>query len=351
MRGTWIRNAPTWAWVAAGIVALATIAPALAGQETENDDGTSKKKVRVVVKEKSPSEKGSAYLGVSLTEDTESPEGGARIDRVLDDSPAEKAGLKEGDVVVAFRDQTIRGPASLTKQIQTAKPGDKVPLSVIRDGKRETVTVEMGERRRNIVHLVLPDHEEDLVVPLPDMESLNLTLGRTKEDMERQAQRMKELQIVTEGLGRAGRGYTVWFGRPKLGVEMVTATPELREFLGGPKDAGVIVGKVISGSAAEKAGIKVGDLIVSADGDRIGDPSDLVEALADKDGETVEIELVRDKRTVRIRAAIPENQIEQPAGPRAFAPLHPPAVPPLPAAPMPTTAPLPPAAPEVDEVI
>ena len=330
MRGTWIRTAAAWAWALTAIVALGAIAPALAGEEVVKD-------VKVVVKEKPTSEKGGAYLGVSLSEETENPEGGAKIDRVLDDSPAEKAGLEEGDVVVAFRDQTIRGPASLTKQIRTAKPGDKVPLAVLRDGKRQTITVELGERKQNVLRLVLPDHEEDIVVPLPDMESLNLELGRANEDLERSREEL--LRLKEHGaLGRVGRGYAVWFGRPKLGIEMVSATPDLRAFLGGPKDAGIIVGKVISGSAAEKAGLKVGDLIVSVDGGRVEDPSDVVEALEDQDGKTIEIEVVRDKKTVKVRATIPEVEDEHPSGPRASAARPPrapraPLPPPAPAAP------------------
>jgi len=119
---------------------------------------------------------------------------------------------------------------------------------------------------------------------------------------------------------------------------MVSATPDLRAFLGGPKDAGIIVGKVISGSAAEKAGLKVGDLIVSVDGGRVEDPSDVVEALEDQDGKTIEIEVVRDKKTVKVRATIPEVEDEHPSGPRASAARPPrapraPLPPPAPAAP------------------
>ena len=57
--------------------------------------------------------------------------------------------------------------------------------------------------------------------------------------------------------------------KPKLGVELVQPTSELREHYGAPSDAGVIVGKVLEGMPAEDAGIRVGDVIVSANGREI----------------------------------------------------------------------------------
>ena len=55
-----------------------------------------------------------AFLGVSLEEETELDSGGARVTHVVDDSPAEKAGIEEGDVIVSFDGETIRGPVALT---------------------------------------------------------------------------------------------------------------------------------------------------------------------------------------------------------------------------------------------
>ncbi|NIS30982.1 MAG: PDZ domain-containing protein, partial [Actinobacteria bacterium] len=50
-------------------------------------------------------------------EETDLDEGGARVTHVMDDSPADRAGLRRGDVIIGFNGKTIRGPAGLTKQI------------------------------------------------------------------------------------------------------------------------------------------------------------------------------------------------------------------------------------------
>ncbi len=64
-----------------------------------------------------------AYLGVQLEEETEHPEGGARVTEIVDDSPADDAGLEEGDIIVAFDGHSVRGPVGLTKRIHDHRAG------------------------------------------------------------------------------------------------------------------------------------------------------------------------------------------------------------------------------------
>jgi serine protease Do len=75
---------------------------------------------------------------------------GAVVEEVLPGSPAERAGLRKGDVAVAVGDQPVSSPAELTRRIAGTPPGTKVQLQVLRDGTRQTLTVELGrlpERR------------------------------------------------------------------------------------------------------------------------------------------------------------------------------------------------------------
>ena len=58
------------------------------------------------------------------------------MQRVLPDSPAETAGLRRGDLVVAAADQPVRDPASLLEQVEASKVGETLPLKVVR-GARE----------------------------------------------------------------------------------------------------------------------------------------------------------------------------------------------------------------------
>jgi S1-C subfamily serine protease len=88
------------------------------------------------------------YLGVSTGENPSSNDPGALITQVVSGSPADKAGLKEGDVVYQVGDQPIRSYIELQAQIRQHRPGDKVDLKVHRNGSDVTVTVTLGTQGR-----------------------------------------------------------------------------------------------------------------------------------------------------------------------------------------------------------
>jgi putative serine protease PepD len=82
------------------------------------------------------------YLGVSVGD---GPNGGAQIQQVVAGGPAEKAGLREGDVVTKINDRTISGSEDLVGAVQSAKVGARLTLTVERDGSQTTVTATVGE--------------------------------------------------------------------------------------------------------------------------------------------------------------------------------------------------------------
>ncbi|MFF4181656.1 S1C family serine protease [Streptomyces sp. NPDC001691] len=76
-----------------------------------------------------------------------SPQGTASQQPITPGGPADKAGLKPGDVITKFGDMPIDSGPTLISEIWTHKPGDQVPLTYKRDGKENTVTVTLGERK------------------------------------------------------------------------------------------------------------------------------------------------------------------------------------------------------------
>jgi membrane-associated protease RseP (regulator of RpoE activity) len=94
-----------------------------------------------------------------------------------------------------------------------------------------------------------------------------------------------------------------------LGVTLVDLTAELRDHFGGSKDAGVMVGGVENGSPADKAGLRVGDVIVSVDGKDMDSSWDVRSALADKkEGDAARIEYVRGKNRATTVATLVERE-------------------------------------------
>ena len=87
-----------------------------------------------------------AFLGV-LTAKTEK---GAIIKNMIDESAAKKAGLKNDDIITKFGDKKITSPDDLRNAVQSYKPGDKVTVNYLRDGKNKSVTLELGKTRRHV---------------------------------------------------------------------------------------------------------------------------------------------------------------------------------------------------------
>jgi membrane-associated protease RseP (regulator of RpoE activity) len=105
-------------------------------------------------------------------------------------------------------------------------------------------------------------------------------------------------------------------GQPKarLGTQVSTMTSELRTFFGAPEDAGLLVQHIEPGSAAEAAKVKVGDVLVEVDGQRIVNVSDVRDALADRSkGDVVDVVVVRSKKRKTLKATLTTE-----AGPTAF---------------------------------
>lgn len=242
-----------------------------------------------------------AWLGAAVEEETERAQGGARVTNVAPDSPAERAGLLEGDVIVRIDGKSVYGPRGLRQQVRSHEPGQSVGLEIVRDGDDQKLTVELGER-----------HGFEFFGPSGG-EGFAWSGDELRQNLEDAGRKLESLHV--EG----PHGWAGLLGRrPRLGVQLVETTPELREHLGGHADVGVLVGKVLKGMPAEMAGIRVGDLIESVDGKPIEGAGDLVDAIQSSDGGVLQVEVVRDGRAQTIEVTLPDlSEDEKPTGPRA----------------------------------
>jgi len=71
---------------------------------------------------------------------------GAYVGRVIPDAPAAKAGVKDGDVIVAIGDAPVRDPDDVIQIVQATPVGEKLALTVLRKGRREKISVEVAQR-------------------------------------------------------------------------------------------------------------------------------------------------------------------------------------------------------------
>ena len=245
-----------------------------------------------------------AQIGVSvddLNQQELKAAGGAQsgvlIEDVDQDGPASKAGLRQGDIVVEVDGERVRSARQFSRLIQETPEGRSVTLGVVRDGKRQTidVTPESGPFGFG------PDGDFIARQLEPRLRELEPRLRELEPRLRELEPRLREFRFGPynfdfDMLPR------ITSPRGRLGVQTNSLTPQLAEYF-GVKDGGVLVTSVTQGSAAEKAGVKAGDVITSIDGDRVRSVDDLVDELRDKDGE-VSLGIVRDKKESTLKATI-----------------------------------------------
>ena len=166
------------------------------------------------------------YLGISMqpyesemAKAMGAPEKGALVGGLNAGGPAEKAGVRRGDVITKVDGKPISNSRDVQRQVLTHRVGDAVSLEVWRDGKLLTVSAKAGE---------LPS----------DDASPPASAGATDEASQAKA---------------------------KLGLSMQNLTPQLAERLGVKNAQGVVISGVKPGSPASEAGLQRGDLILEVD--------------------------------------------------------------------------------------
>lgn len=239
---------------------------------------------------------------------------GVRIDDVDADSPAAKAGIKEGDIVVEFDGERIRSARQFSRMVAETAGGRSVKLGIVRNGQRQTVDVTPESRAfswgfdsdrigRDIAR-GLRDIEPRLREIEPRMRELEPQLRERFRELEPRLREFRfdppafNFDFDWDMLPRTARG--------RLGIQTESLTPQLAEYF-GVKDGGVLVSSVTADSAAAKAGLKAGDVITSIDGDRVRDYDDLLRELRDKTGE-VTIGIVRDKKESTVKTTIEQPE-------------------------------------------
>jgi len=237
---------------------------------------------------------GSSRIGVSVSDvDASKGTGGVMIDTVEEGSAAEKAGLKNGDVVVEFDDERVRSVRQFTRLVGETPSGRQVAAAVMRDGKRVTVNVE--PREASPFHVFddnrwqTLDNLREFVRPMP------VPPAAPRPPSTPRAPRPPALD-----------GF-LWSTGNQLGVTVNGISEQLKEYF-GVKD-GVLVASVTEGSAAGKAGVKAGDVIVSVNGSTIEDASGLRREMQRLDaGEDFTLNIVRDKKPMTLKGKSEQNR-------------------------------------------
>jgi len=212
-----------------------------------------------------------AMLGVT----TEKADKGVEIQTVSKESGAEKAGLKVKDVISKVDETKIEDPDDLSKAVRTHKPGDKVTITYLRDGKEQKATAELGKWKGMT--------EMQGFYSMPDM-NFNMDIPKVKA--------MPRTRIV-QGYGRSYNNSS-----SKLGVS-VQDTEDGK---------GVKVLDVDEEGNGAKAGLKENDIITEVDGKSVNSADEIAGIMKDsKDKISIKMKLLRDGKSQSVDVKIPRK--------------------------------------------
>jgi len=227
---------------------------------------------------------GGAYLGVMV--DNVSPEtaaslhlknGGAAIANVDQDGPACRAGLKGGDIVVAYNGKPVTGSEQFASLIHGSAPGSTVTMTVIRGGQSKDIKVTLGDWKQMAGMPKGPmSPAGNMMFPVPPM-------PRVYPDID-----------IPGGPSISARH----------GIVVEPLSTQLGEFFGAPQNQGVLVRSVEKGSPGAAAGLRAGDVIVRVNNETIHDTADWRRALKGHGGKVV-LSIVREKKEMTLQMSLP----------------------------------------------
>lgn len=219
---------------------------------------------------------------------------GVRVETVVSDSPADKAGLKAHDILERLNEQILFNAQQLAALVRSFAPGDKVTLAFIRQGDRQTLDVTLGETEIAQAGKLLFDVWDGAKMPGGIEGLLGAPLDKA---------------LIPDLVFQAP-------GKPSayLGVELGPVEPALATQLGLEDAGGALVNMVVDDSPAAKAGLRQHDIIAKLDGKTVRDPADLsVRIGKQKKGDKVTLTVIRGGKPIEIEATLFEKAADDPA--------------------------------------
>jgi serine protease Do len=230
---------------------------------------------------------------------------GVLIADVTADSPAEKAGIRKGDVLVEFDGERVRSVRQFTRLVQETPAGRRVSAALTRDGQRTTVTVE--PREGSAIRLLgdldgvlaMGGFDRDFlegfpVPPVPPPPPAPSAPSAPAQPGMPPPPPSAPIPDIQSFFYRSGTG---------LGITISSLSDQLADYFGAKR--GVLVTAVQDGSAAQKAGFKAGDVVTALNGTDVSQPAELSRATQRlRDGDDFTADVVREKKSLTLKGKV-----------------------------------------------
>lgn len=202
---------------------------------------------------------------------------GVGVRTVSPDGPADKAGVKAGDVILQFDGEPVTSTMKLFRLIGESAPEQSVRLTISRNGSEQQLSVTLGKREAPM--------RAFSVTPPPDLDYFRMNPN------------------VPRALGRTPEAFSYSFGNNRrIGITTATLTKQLADYFGVSGGHGLLISSISDNSPASKAGLKAGDVITEVNGEKVEDADDFIRALNYKEEGEVTLTIIREKsqRTIKV---------------------------------------------------
>ena len=217
-------------------------------------------------------------IGVTVRDQSDAA--GVLIESVREGTPATRAGLQKGDVIIEFDGERARSARQFTRLVRETAPGRAVKMTVMRDGAKRTLDV-TPEARDSVLVQQFPHVTGDVFRALP--REFNF--------------RFDPQDFFNEGFGSPRR----------LGISVVPLSDQLAAYFGVKE--GVLVSEVTSGTPAATAGIQAGDVITTVNGRMVMSAADVVREVREAgSGSTVDIGVTRNRKEMSVKVTLPQRR-------------------------------------------
>ena len=243
---------------------------------------------------------------------------GALVNEISSDGPAAKAGIKTGDVITEYNGQRIEGTRELSRLVRETPPGRTAKISIWRDGRALTVSLEVGSARAELGTRGGPSNgfgqAPPEFAPAPGPRTDGTRGDGPRGDMSDRFGFRGMPGAPFDGNARGDR--RAFAVPPALGISAQDLSGQLGNYFGAPDGEGVLVTDVPANSPGGKGGLKAGDVITQVDGQRVRNLGELRDHMHEKQrqGESVKLDVLRKGAPVSLNV-----QLEKPSAPPSAA--------------------------------
>src|ERR1043165_5721516 len=204
---------------------------------------------------------------------------GVGVTRIVKDSPAEKAGLRQDDVILRVDGENITSVRKLNRIVSELAPDQSVKITVSRNGSEQDITATIGKRSANLF-------TKDLLGKQPKV---------WKWEGNEPREWKFEGPLLNKGFPNNGDLTFMLDNSRRIGVSTMELTKQLADYFGITGGKGVLVTAVTEDGPAAKAGVRAGDVITAVDGEAIDSPGDVTRVINRKKEGDVTLTVVRNK--------------------------------------------------------